>query len=155
MGERNADDTRLFLEDRAAARAKCEQDRLEALRVTAAQLHEGLKTLLSPVDAGVLTDAFAQYLVDCIRSGLAPGGEGWWEDDVAIMEPRGFDLRSIRTPVLFHHGRQDRFVPFDHGEWLARQIPGVEAKLTDDDGHLTLTERHLEHIHPWLLERLP
>ena len=87
MGERNVDDMRLFFEDRAAARARCEQDRLEALEVSAEQLHEVLKTLLSPVDAAVLTGGFAQYLVDCMRSGLAPGAEGWWEDDVAIMEP--------------------------------------------------------------------
>jgi len=154
MGELNADDTRLFLEDRAAARAKCEQDRLECLEVSAAQLHESLRTLLSPVDAAVLTGGLAQYLVDSWRSGLAPGGEGWWEDDVAFMEPWGFDLGSIRTPVLLYHGRQDRFVPFGHGEWLAGQIPGVQAELTDDDGHLTLTERHLEQIHAWLLEHL-
>jgi pimeloyl-ACP methyl ester carboxylesterase len=93
-------------------------------------------------------------LVDCVRSGLAPGGEGWWEDDVAFMEPWGFDLGSIRTPVLLYHGRQDRFVPFGHGEWLAGQIPGVQAELTDDDGHLTLIEHHLEQMHAWLLERL-
>lgn len=154
MGELNADDLRLFLDDRAAARAKCEQDRLEFLEVSAEQLHEQLKTLLSPADAAVLTGEFSQYLVDCIQSGLAPGAEGWWEDGVAMNEPWGFELGSIRTPVLLYHGRQDRFVPFGHGEWLAGQIPGVQAELTDDDGHLTLTDRHLEQIHSWLLERL-
>ena len=118
-------------------------------------LHERLKTLLSPADAAVLTGELAQYLVDCAQSGLAPGAEGWWEDDVAFLEPWGFELGSIRTPVLLYHGRQDRFVPFGHGEWLAGQIPGVQAELTDDDGHLTLIERHLERIHAWLLERLP
>lgn len=154
MGELNADDLRLFLEDRAAARAKCEQDRLEFLEVSAEELHEQLKTLLSPADAAVLTGQLAQYLVDCIQLGLAPGAEGWWEDGVAMNEPWGFELGSIRTPVLLYHGRQDRFVPFGHGEWLAGQIPGVQAELTDDDGHLTLTERHLEQIHFWLMERL-
>jgi pimeloyl-ACP methyl ester carboxylesterase len=70
------------------------------------------------------------------------------------MEPWGFELGSIRTPVLLLHGRQDRVVPFAHGEWLARRIPGVEARLTDEDGHLTLTERHLDRVHAWLLDRL-
>ena len=55
---------------------------------------------------------------------------------------------------MLYHGRQDHFVPFGHGEWLAGQAPGVRAGLTDDDGHLTLTERRLEQIHAWLLERL-
>lgn len=154
MGELNADDDRLFLEDRAAARAKCEQDRFEYLELSAEQLHKQLRTLLSPADAAALTGELAQYLVACIRSGLAPGAEGWWEDEVAFKEPWGFELGSIRTPVLLYHGRQDRFVPFAHGEWLAGQIPGVQAELTDDDGHLTLPERHLEQILAWLLERL-
>jgi pimeloyl-ACP methyl ester carboxylesterase len=154
MGELNVEDAQLYLENRAAARAKCEQDRLEELEVSAEQVHEGLKTLLSPVDAAVLTGELAQYLVDCNRSGLAPGAEGWWEDNVALMEPWGFELASIRTPVLLYHGRQDRFVPFGHGEWLAAQIPGVQAELTDDDGHLTLIDRHLERINAWLLERV-
>ncbi len=154
MGELNADDTRLFFEDRAAARAKWEQDRLEILELSAEQFHELLKTMLSPADAAVLTGEFAQYMLDCMRSGLAAGAEGWWEDEVAMKEPWGFELETIRTPVVLYHGRQDRFVPFGHGEWLAGQIPGVQAELTDDDGHLTLTERYLEQIHAWLLERL-
>jgi pimeloyl-ACP methyl ester carboxylesterase len=154
MGELNADDIRLFYEDRDAARAKCEQDRFEFLELSAEQLHELLGTLLSPADAAVLTGELAQYLVECTRSGLAPGAEGWWEDGVALNEPWGFELGSIRTPVVLYHGRQDRFVPFGHGEWLAGQIPGVRAELSDDDGHLTLTERHLEQIHAWLLEHL-
>ncbi len=154
MGELNADDTRLLLEDRAAAQAKCEQDRLAFLEFSAEQFHEELKTLLSPVDAAVLTGELAQYLVQCVRSGLAPGAEGWWEDSVATMEPWGFEFGAIRTPVLLYHGRQDRFVPFAHGEWLSGQIPGVQAQITDDDGHLTLTERHLEQVHAWLLDRL-
>jgi pimeloyl-ACP methyl ester carboxylesterase len=154
MGELNVDEMRLFFEDRAAARAKCEQDRLEFLELSPEQLHDRLKTVLSAVDAAVLTGEFAQYLVDCVRSGLAPGAEGWWDDDVAVTEPWGFELRSIRTPVLLYHGRHDRFVPFAHGEWLAGQIPGVQAELSDDDGHLTLPARHLERVHAWLLERL-
>jgi len=71
-----------------------------------------------------------------------------------VCLPPGFELDSIRTPVLLHHGREDRFVPFGHGQWLSRHIPGVQAELTEDDGHLTLTTRHLDDVHAWLLERL-
>ncbi len=44
-------------------------------------------------------------------------------------------------------------MPFGHGVWLAAQIPGVEARLTDDDGHLTLPVHHLGEVYDWLLER--
>jgi pimeloyl-ACP methyl ester carboxylesterase len=154
MGELNVEDMTLFLKDRAAARVKCEDDRREMLSLDAETLLEFLKTLLSPVDATVLTGRLAQYLVDSVHDGLGPGPDGWWDDEVAMMEPWGFELDAIATPVLLRHGRQDRFVPFAHGEWLAGHIPGVQAELTDDDGHLTLTERHLAEIHAWLLERL-
>jgi pimeloyl-ACP methyl ester carboxylesterase len=154
MGEINVEDTLLMLEDPVAARAKCESDRLEMLAITPDALIEYLSTLLTPVDAAALTGDLAQYLVDSTRLGLAPGSDGWWQDGVACLEPWGFELDSIRTPVLLCHGRQDRFVPFAHGEWLSRQIPGVQAELSDDDGHLTLTMRHLDHVHAWLLERL-
>jgi pimeloyl-ACP methyl ester carboxylesterase len=154
MGELNRKDMELTLDDPVAARAKCERDRLEALEATPEALLETLKTLLSPVDAEALTGDLAEYMIACARSGLALGSEGWWDDELALMAPWGFELDAIRTPVLLYHGRQDRFVPFAQGEWLARHIPGVQAVLTDDDGHLTLTERHLEAVHGWLLEHL-
>ncbi|MEO6857874.1 MAG: alpha/beta fold hydrolase [Solirubrobacteraceae bacterium] len=154
MGQLNVEDTRLLLEDPAAARVKCEADRLEMLALTADDLREYLETLLTPVDAAVLTGELAQHLIDSTRLGLAPGSDGWWDDGVAFLEPWGFELDSIRTPVLLRHGRQDRFVPFAHGEWLSRHIPNVQAELTEDDGHITLLTNHLEHLYSWLLERL-
>lgn len=154
MGELNVEDIKLAVEDPAAARAKAESDREEMLQMEADGLFEYLKTLLSDVDAKVLTGDLARYLVDCTRSGLAPGVEGWWEDDRAFLSDWGFALEDIRTPVLLLHGRQDRFVPFTHGEWLASQIPGVQAELNDHDGHLSLGENHLDEVHAWLLERM-
>jgi pimeloyl-ACP methyl ester carboxylesterase len=154
MGEMNVEDFKLYLEDPVAAHAKAERDRLELLTLGPDELFEFMKTLLSPVDAAVLTGAFAEFMVDMNRSGLAPGADGWWEDGLAFVKPWGFELQSIKTPVLLRHGRQDRFVPFAHGEWLAHHIPGVQAELTDDDGHLTQYLRHIEHVHEWLLERL-
>jgi pimeloyl-ACP methyl ester carboxylesterase len=154
MGELNADDIRLFLRDREAARAKLESDREEILATSAAELSGALRTLLSPADAAVLKDAVADYLVYCHHEGLAPGGEGWWEDSVAHGTPWGFELSAVSVPVLLMHGRQDRFVPFGHGQWLAAHIPGVEARLFDHDGHLTLLTNRIPEVHAWLAERL-
>ena len=88
-----------------------------------------------------------------MQLGLDPGDEGWWEDCQVHVEDWGFSFDDIAVPVQLWHGRHDKFVPFQHGEWLAKQIPGVEAHLSDDDGHLTLLSK-LREIHAWLRERL-
>ena len=154
MGEMNVEDFKLMLEDPTAARAKYEQDRLDMLALGADELLGYLETLLSPVDAAVLTGALAEFLVESSRDGLATTSDGWWDDGVAFMGPWGFEFEAIQTPVLLRHGRQDRFVPYGHGAWLARQIPGVQAELTDEDGHLTQFISHLPSVHEWLLERV-
>ena len=153
-GEFNVEQVSLMLEDPPAARVKCEENRVLMLTQTLPELMEFLKTLLAPVDAGALSGELGQYLIDATHSGMATSSDGWWDDGLAVLEPWGFEFGSIRIPVLLLHGRHDRFVPFAHGEWLARTIPGVEARLTDDDGHLTLTSRHLDDVHAWLLKRM-
>lgn len=154
MGEMNVEDFKLQLSDPIAARAKCEQDRREMLTLGADELLGYLETLLSPPDAAVLTGALAEFLVASTRDGLGTTSDGWWDDTVAFLSPWGFEFASIETPVLLRHGRQDRFVPYGHGEWLSRHIPGVQAELTEDDGHLTQFMRHIDRVHAWLLERL-
>jgi pimeloyl-ACP methyl ester carboxylesterase len=67
------------------------------------------------------------------------------------VEPWGVEVASVDRPVLLLHGGDDRFVPVSHGRWLAERIPGVEARITDADGHLTLVERRLGEVHEWLL----
>jgi pimeloyl-ACP methyl ester carboxylesterase len=52
------------------------------------------------------------------------------------------------------HGRQDQFVPFGHGQWLAARFAGVDARLLDDDGHLTLLTDRIGEVHTWLADRL-
>lgn len=53
-------------------------------------------------------------------------------------------------PVKIWHGRQDRAVQVQHGEWLAANVPGAEAEISDRDGHLTMIGR-IGEIHDWLL----
>jgi pimeloyl-ACP methyl ester carboxylesterase len=154
MGDLNVEDTLLLMADPVAARAKCETDRLEMMAVDLPGVMEFMESLLAPADAAELSGELGQHMVDALHSGLAPGSDGWWDDELAMLAPWGFELSAIRTPVLVCHGRQDRFVPFAHGEWVAGQIPGVRTMLSDDDGHLTITAHHLGEIHDWLLERL-
>jgi pimeloyl-ACP methyl ester carboxylesterase len=85
------------------------------------------------------------------QAGLEPGVEGWLDDDLGFVEAWGFDLGAIDRPVLLLHGDDDRFVPVEHGRWLAARIPGVDARITVDDGHLTLLVRRMREVNDWLL----
>jgi len=152
MGQGNADDVRLLLTDKKAARAKWQKDREEVLATSAGELAGAMKSLLTPADAAVLTSGLADYLALINREGLSPGSQGWWDDSCALRQRWGFDFADISVPVLVLHGRQDQFVPCAHGEWLAGHIPGAEARLLDDDGHLTLVEHRVPEVHTWLLD---
>ena len=152
MGELNAEDTKRYFSDPVGSRAKSKQDREELMGATAEGMLAMFSTLLSPTDAVALTPESVQHQVDSMHEGLAPGDEGWWEDGVAVLSEWGFELAAIRVPLQYWHGRQDRFVPFQHGEWLVEHIPGVEAHLTETDGHITLQARRVPEVHAWLLE---
>jgi hypothetical protein len=43
--------------------------------------------------------------------------------------------------------------PPSHGRWLAARIPGVEAEISDSEGHITLLVDRIPAVHEWLLER--
>jgi pimeloyl-ACP methyl ester carboxylesterase len=153
MGEDNVDDIRRYRADEAAARVKADQDREELLAASPGDAAKGMESLLTPTDAALLSGELAGYLTSSMRDGLAPGSQGWW-DDYCTIRPWGFDLAGIAIPVLLLHGRQDMFVPFGHGQWPAAHIPGVEARLLDDDGHLTLLQNRIPEVHAWLSEHL-
>ena len=153
MGQENVDDIQLSLVDQPAARAKAERDREGMLSMSPEAMAGAFPTLLSAVDAAAFTPDLSEYLHRWTQEGLAPGIEGWWDDGESTLLHWGFDLASIRVPVQLWHGRHDHFVPFQHGEWLAQRIPGVEAHLTEVDGHVTLLQNRVPEVHAWLLER--
>lgn len=151
MGKDNVEDIELYFSDREAARRKGENQRAELLSVTPDQVMDGWRSLVSDVDAAVIVGDFAEFLVRSFQDGLAPGDQGWWDDGVAHLGPWGFEFTAVRVPVKVWHGRHDRFVPFQHGQWLAGHIPNAEADLSESDGHLTLAVNRIPEVHDWLL----
>jgi len=97
-----------------------------------------LGDLVDEVDRSALTGGFADWNAAIFREALRESYWGWFDEDLAIVRPWGFDLASIRVPVHVWQGRHDRMVPFAHGQWLAAQIPTAIPHLFDDEGHLSL-----------------
>jgi pimeloyl-ACP methyl ester carboxylesterase len=111
---------------------------------------DAFRTILSDVDAAVLTGEVGGFVYAWLSRGQGAGYEGWLDDDLAFVSGWGFDLESIRVPVLVRQGRHDLMVPLSHGQWLADRIPGAVAQLSEDDGHLTLIT-DVGRVHVWLL----
>jgi len=153
MGELNVEAFAAIVAGDEPHWAQLERDRADLLAATPEGLVDAWRSLLGPSDLAVLTDSFAAYMLENTRNGVAERGDGWFDDEVAVVAPWGFELDAIAVPVLYRHGRQDKFVPFSHGEWLAAHIPGVEARLTADDGHLTVLETGYGEVQSWLIER--
>jgi pimeloyl-ACP methyl ester carboxylesterase len=151
MGELNVEGTELYFSDPEAARLDLREAREGILAATPEQFADELESLLAPVDTGVLTGDLAQWLLESHKVALSASDQGWWDNGAAYLTDWGFDLHDIRVPVKIWHGRQDRFVPVQHGEWLAANVPGAEADISDRDGHLTMIGR-VGDYHDWLLQ---
>lgn len=152
MGESNLVEFDAAVAGESVLRPLLEEETAALTAGGAEGLRDGMASLLSEVDAAVLDDEVAKHLYDSIADGLAPGVDGWLDDDLAFVAPWQVDLDAVEIPVLLWQGRQDQFVPPGHVPWLAARIPGVEVRLTAEDGHLTLYERRIPEVHAWLLE---
>jgi pimeloyl-ACP methyl ester carboxylesterase len=153
MGQQNIDDFGAVLAGEEEHLAAVERNREQLLATTPGELVEVWSTLLGPADVAILDAEVAGFILDNLRAGIEDGGAGWFDDEEAFVRPWGFELSSIRVPVLHWQGEQDKMVPFGHGVWLSKHIPGVESRLSADDGHLTLYAQRIPEVHSWLLER--
>lgn len=55
----------------------------------------------------MLSGALAEFTLARIAAGIDPSSDGWFDDDLCFVRPWGFDVASIRVPVLVWHGEQD------------------------------------------------
>jgi pimeloyl-ACP methyl ester carboxylesterase len=136
MDQDNIDDWNLAIAGFDALEAARLPMRAYFQEATGASLARDMQGMLSSADSAVFSGTFADELAEAFRWGMQSGIAGWRDDDLAFVKDWGFALSDIIVPVAVWHGRQDRQVPFGHGEWLAATVPGAEAHLTDD-GHLT------------------
>lgn len=151
MGEGNLEEFDAVLAGEARLRPFVAQARASMLAAPPEELRGALESLLGDADRAVLTGALAEWMVAAHTHGLAPGDDGWIDDDLAFAASWGFDVADIRRPVLIVQGGDDRFVPRSHGDWLAAHVAGAESWIDDADGHLTLIANRVPDIHEWLL----
>ncbi len=137
MAEENIAEYTAALAGRKTYEAFLEEEFLPVLMADADDLADAMGGLLPPADKAAMSREFTEWLTETFHRAGAQRLAGVLDDGQAAVRPWGFDVTAIAVPVLVYQGRQDAMVPFAHGEWLAAHVPGVEAHLTDDDGHLT------------------
>jgi pimeloyl-ACP methyl ester carboxylesterase len=88
-------------------------------------------------DHGALVGPWS-WFGSVVGPALERGPGGLIDDDLAYVNPWGFDPSAIDVPVLLLHGDDDRVDPVSHSKWLARRIPAAELKVAPGQGHISV-----------------
>jgi pimeloyl-ACP methyl ester carboxylesterase len=72
--------------------------------------------------------------------------DGVFHDARIYAEPWGFDLREIRVPTSFWHGREDRNFHWQLAEEMAAAVPESRIRIFDNEGHYSLIIRHHREV---------
>jgi pimeloyl-ACP methyl ester carboxylesterase len=154
MGEDNIVEFGAALKGPEKLEPYLEHEAAQYADATPEQIKDVMASVLPPVDAAVLTGERAEHFKRSNDRALAQGIAGWRDDDIAFTKPWGFELDEIRVPTLLWQGEQDLMVPAAHGRWLAERIPGLEAHISEEDGHLSISVGRLGEIYDWLAAKL-
>lgn len=146
MGEENVLEFGAALEGRETLEAALSEMSSGLTSVTPDQVAESFGGLVSEVDKQALHGELPEYVAASLAASGSTGIAGWRDDDLAFTRPWGFGVDDIAVPVALWQGGADRMVPFSHGRWLAAHVPGAQAHLLEDEGHLSLVLRLVEVV---------
>jgi pimeloyl-ACP methyl ester carboxylesterase len=122
---------------RAALAGRAALERQLASDFEAESEPESEPSAFTPADEAALSGPWS-WLARVAGEAIEAGLGGMVDDDLAFVNPWGFDPAQVIQPVLVMHGQQDRIVPSSHGRWLARRCPSAELRLFPDDGHVSV-----------------
>lgn len=114
--------------------------------VTGDQIREAFGGLIGDADKAVLQGNYAEESATSMRKGLAVSFDGWIDDDIAFVQPWGFDLAAISVPVQIWQGDDDFMVPHAHSYWLEKHIPGAKLNFVPGHGHISLIVKYSDQI---------
>src|SRR5437879_1970750 len=153
QGDANQVEWAAALDGPEALEAYMEGEAAKLRAITPEQIKEIWASVLPPVDAAVLTGDRAAHAKRSLERAAEHGIAGWRDDDLAFIHPWGFELAEIGVPTLLWQGEQDKMVPVGHARWLAERITGVEAHISEEDGHLSIAVVRLGELSDWVSSR--
>lgn len=119
---------------RAAAAGRAAKERFEA------SVPDDAAPDFVPSDLATLSGPWG-WLGSVVGPALAHGPAALIDDDLAYVNPWGFDPRTLSSRTLVLHGADDLIVPVGHGRWLAAHIPAAVLVVVPEAGHLAVLER--------------
>jgi pimeloyl-ACP methyl ester carboxylesterase len=117
---------------------------------------EAISSIVPAIDKEAMLQSteMGQHMVDLMNEGLKISANGWVDDDLAFVNPWGFELSEIKVPVLLYQGDEDKMVPYAHGQWLAEHLPQEKLRkhLIPGQGHISIFIGQSDGIIDELLE---
>jgi pimeloyl-ACP methyl ester carboxylesterase len=138
MGEQNVVVFQAATADRVRLLAVLKAAAPSFASITGDEVAKSLATLASDVDRAAISGGAADWLAEVFRESVRNDVWGWYDEELALVRPWGFELDAIAVPVAIWQGTEDHFTPYGHGEWLASHIPAARAHLLPGEGHLSL-----------------
>jgi pimeloyl-ACP methyl ester carboxylesterase len=142
MGQENHDEFGAALKGEASIDQWMNENAGPLKSVTSSDIIEAFGGLIGDADKAALNGGAADQIAASYRSGLAVSFDGWIDDDLAFVEPWGFDLAAITKPVYLWQGDDDFMVPHAHSYWLEKHIPTAQLTFVPGEGHISLNAKH-------------
>lgn len=119
----------------------------EMAKIDADSLYDVMGGLFPDVDRAALAgDAEREAFVESMTYGFANGWRGYFDDNVAMIAPWGFEVSSIDKPVHLFYGDADLMVPPTHGAWLANNIARAAVHHRPSEGHISIISEHFDEL---------
>lgn len=146
MGEENHDEFGEAVKGSAAIEDWMQRNSSALAQVTADEIVEAFGGLIGDADKKALNEGAAAGVAKSYRQSIEVGYYGWMDDDLAFVQPWGFELAEIRVPVELWQGNDDFMVPHAHGYWLEKHIPTAKLNFVPGEGHISLGENQRANI---------
>jgi pimeloyl-ACP methyl ester carboxylesterase len=102
-----------------------------------------LNAISHPKDRQIMgNEVFLQLTLKATREANAQGFDGIAQDGRVMCEEWGFKVEDIRKdlPVHLWYGKDDTFVPPNHGVQIAARLGGMAELRIEDDTHASISQ---------------
>ncbi|MES2439284.1 MAG: alpha/beta hydrolase [Verrucomicrobiota bacterium] len=94
-------------------------------------------------------------ITKCFQEGVSVnGGRGVMADAAIYFQPLGIDLGSVRHPIRYWHGGDDRNIPLSMVREFTGKIAGAELQEDETMGHFSLVLRRAPAALDYLAARV-